>query len=100
MGDYLRAARRRRRVSIERAAEDTKIQAKFLMQMESDEFDFMAAAYVRGFLRTYARYLRVEPDPLIKEFDRRFGYRVDTAQIMAAQRRSRFGRRRAYFERR
>jgi cytoskeleton protein RodZ len=100
MGDYLRAARRRRRVSIERAAEDTKIQAKFLMQMESDVFDFLAAAYVRGFLRTYARYLRVDPEPLIKEFDRRFGYRVDTAQIIAAQRRARSGRKRAYSERR
>ena len=100
MGDYLRAARRRRRVSIERAAEDTKIQAKFLMQMESDEFDFMAAAYVRGFLRTYARYLRVDPEPLIKEFDRRFGYRVDTAQIMAAQRRGRSSRRGVRLERR
>ncbi|MGH2730893.1 MAG: helix-turn-helix domain-containing protein, partial [Actinomycetota bacterium] len=56
MGAYLRAARRRRRVSIERAAEDTRIRAGFLMRMESDEFDFLAPAYVRGFLRSYARY--------------------------------------------
>ena len=55
MGAYLRAARRRRRVSIERAAEETRIKADFLMRMESDEFDFLAPAYVRGFLRTYGR---------------------------------------------
>lgn len=73
MGDYLRAARRRRRVSIERAAEETRIRADFLMRMESDEFDFMAVAYVRGFLRNYARYLQIDPEPLIEEFDRRFG---------------------------
>jgi cytoskeletal protein RodZ len=89
MGAYLRAARRRRRVSIERAAEETRIKADFLMRMESDEFDFLAVAYVRGFLRTYARYLRVDPEPLTREFDRRFGGgRLDTASIVALERRS------------
>jgi cytoskeleton protein RodZ len=87
MGAYLRAARRKRRVSIERAAEDTRIRADFLMRMESDEFDFLAPAYVRGFLKTYARFLRVDPNPLLDEFDHRFGTgRVNTAQILAHDR--------------
>jgi Helix-turn-helix domain/Domain of unknown function (DUF4115) len=93
MGAYLRAARRRRRISIDRAADDTKIRSDFLMRMESDEFDFLAPAYVRGFLKTYARYLRVDPEPLAAEFDRRFGGRVDTAQIIASQRKSKRRRR-------
>jgi Helix-turn-helix domain/Domain of unknown function (DUF4115) len=89
MGAYLRAARRRRRVSIERAAEDTRIRADFLMRMESDEFDFLAPAYVRGFLKTYARFLRVDPNPLLDEFDHRFGTgRVNTAQMLAHDRSS------------
>ena len=88
IGAYLRAVRRRRRISIERAAEDTKIRAAFLMRMESDEFDFLAPAYVRGFLRSYARYLRVEPEPLLEEFDQRYGGgRVDSSQMIALQRR-------------
>jgi cytoskeleton protein RodZ len=87
MGAYLRAARRKRRVSIERAAEDTRIRADFLMRMESDEFDFLAPAYVRGFLKTYARFLRVDPEPLLEEFDNRYGTgRVNTAQILAHDR--------------
>ncbi len=58
------------------------------MRMESDEFDFLAAAYVRGFLRSYARYLRVDPDPLLEEFDNRYGGgRVDSSQMIALQRR-------------
>jgi cytoskeleton protein RodZ len=90
IGEYLRSARRRRRVSIDRAADDTRIRADFLMRMESDEFDYLAPAYVRGFLRSYARYLRVDPDPLLEEFDRRYGTeRVDTDQIVALQRRNR-----------
>jgi cytoskeleton protein RodZ len=89
MGAYLRAARRKRRVGIERAAEETRIRADFLMRMESDEFDFLAPAYVRGFLKTYARFLRVDPEPLLEEFDRRFGARVDTAQMIALEKHGR-----------
>ena len=89
MGDYLRNARRQRRVSIDRAAEQTRIRADYLMRMESDEFDFLAPAYVRGFLRTYARFLRVSEEPLIEEFDRRYGRaRAESSQIAALERRT------------
>jgi cytoskeleton protein RodZ len=90
MGAYLRDARRRRRVSIDRAAEQTRIRPDYLMRMESDEFDFLAPAYVRGFLRTYARFLRVNDEPLIKEFDRKYGRgKTDTSTITALQDRTR-----------
>ena len=89
MGAYLRAARRRRRVSIDRAAEETRIRADFLMRMESDEFDFLAPAYVRGFLKNYSRFLRVDPEPLLEEFDQRWGGgRVDTGQLVSLERRN------------
>ncbi len=89
MGAYLTAARLRRRVSIDRAAEDTRIKRDFLMRMESDEFDFLSPAYVRGFLRTYAQYLHIDPDPILDEFDRRHAHAVDASQIVALQRRAR-----------
>ena len=90
LGDYLRAARRRRRASIERAAEETRIRADYLMRMESDELDFLAPAYVRGFLRSYARWLGIDPAPIVAEFDRRHGAaRTDTGQIAALERRAR-----------
>ena len=89
IGDFLRAARRKRRVSIERAAEETRIRADYLMRMESDEMDFLAPAYVRGFLRSYARFLGMDADPLVKEFDRRFGTdRAEPGQIAALERRA------------
>lgn len=72
---------------MERAADETRIRQDYLMRMESDEFDFLAPAYVRGFLKTYARFLRVDPDPLLQEFDSRFGGRIDTSQIVALERR-------------
>ena len=87
MGAYLRAARTEQSVSLERAAQDTKIKADFLMRMESDEFDFIAPAYGRGFLRSYARYLGLDDAPFLEEFDRHFGTGpVDTVQMVAADR--------------
>ncbi len=87
MGAYLRGARRRRRISIERASEDTKIRADFLMRMESDEFDFLAPAYVRGFLKSYALHLRVDPDPLLREFEHRYAVtRVEPTEHLARDR--------------
>lgn len=86
MGAYLRATRRKRRISIEKAAEDTRIRSDFLMRMESDEFDFLSATYVRGFLRSYARYLRVPEEPLLEEFDSRFGRRAATQQLAGLER--------------
>lgn len=86
MGAYLRAARRRRRISIERAAEETRIRSDYLMRMESDEFDFLAPTYVRGFLKSYARYLHLDEKPIIDSFDDRFGTRVDASQIVALER--------------
>jgi cytoskeleton protein RodZ len=98
MGAYLRSVRRRRRIGIERAAEETRIRSDFLMRMESDEFDFLAPTYVRGFLKTYARYLRVDPTPLLDEFDSRFGVaRAEVQQIGALER---HGRRHAAMPRR
>lgn len=89
MGGYLRAARRQRRISIERAAEDTKIKEEFLIRMESDEFDFLAPAYVRGFLQTYARFLQVDPEPLLVEFDSRYSRQIHASQVVALERRAR-----------
>ena len=90
LGAYLRYARRKRRISIERAADDTRIRADFLMRMESDEFDFLAPAYVRSFLKNYSRFLRLDTDPILREFDRRYGNaKFETQQIAALERRAR-----------
>lgn len=89
IGSYLRAARRRRRIGMDRATEETRIRSDYLMRMESDEFDFLATTYVRGFLKSYARYLRVDPDPILREFDYRYGGgRVESMQVASLERHS------------
>jgi cytoskeleton protein RodZ len=84
MGAALRSARSEKRISIERAAEELKIRHEFLMRMESDEFDFLAPAYARGFLRSYVRYLGLDEGAFLEEFDRRHSSGgIDAAQIAA-----------------
>lgn len=66
IGRTLRDARLQRGLTIDQAAHDTRISARFLEALESESFDDLPApVYVRGFLRSYANYLRVDPEPLL-----------------------------------
>jgi cytoskeleton protein RodZ len=68
IGSTLRDARTARGLSIEQVAQDTRISARFLEALESERFDSLPApVYVRGFLRSYATYLRLDPAPLLEE---------------------------------
>jgi hypothetical protein len=66
LGDVLRQARLRKRVSLEQASEDTKIRLKFLRALEAGDYPALpGAVYTKGFLRSYGEYLRLEPDELV-----------------------------------
>ncbi len=68
IGTTLRAARVKRGLSIEQAAQDTRISRKFLEAIEAEDFGALPApVYVRGFLRSYANYLRIDPLPLLDQ---------------------------------
>lgn len=66
IGEALRSTRERRGLSIDQVAQDTRISSRFLEALEAEQFDELPApVYVRGFLRSYASYLRLEPQPLL-----------------------------------
>ena len=69
-------------LSVEQAAEDTRIRASFIMSMESDDFDFLAPVYVHGHLEAYARYLGLEPEPLLSEFESHHEPSNDVLQVI------------------
>ncbi len=69
IGQQLREARERKKISIEAAALGTKIKAEYLTALEADQFDRIEApVYVRGFLRIYGQYLGLDPKPLVNQF--------------------------------
>jgi transcriptional regulator with XRE-family HTH domain len=67
LGTALRRARRRRHVSLEQASRQTRISERYLRALERGAplEDFPAPMFARAFLREYAKFLRLDPDPLL-----------------------------------
>lgn len=62
LGSYLRQERERRNTSLESIARVTRITLSNLEALERDEFHLLPApVFVRGFLRTYATHLGIDP---------------------------------------
>lgn len=71
IGQRLKREREARYISLEKAAEDTRIRRVFIQALEADDFSVMpSAAQGRGFLRNYAEYLNLDIDELIAEIQR------------------------------
>lgn len=71
-GQILRAARQERGLSLEDAERGTRIRRQFLEALEADDYDRLPApVYTRGFIRTYARWLGLDPEPILSLFPER-----------------------------
>ena len=67
----LRAAREARGLSLDDAANATRIWERYLSALEANApiEEFPAPAYARFFLRGYAEFLDIDPDTIVHEFD-------------------------------
>jgi transcriptional regulator with XRE-family HTH domain len=69
IGERLEEARKRKGISIREAAEVTKIRGDYLQKFENNQFDInLSDIYVRGFLRTYANFLKLPADRILSDF--------------------------------
>ncbi len=74
IGDTLSEARTRRAVDLEEVQAATGIRPRYLEAIEQEDWGALPEEfYVRAFIRKYARYLRVNPDPLVEEYKRQQG---------------------------
>jgi transcriptional regulator with XRE-family HTH domain len=72
IGEKLEEARKSKGISIREAAEATKIRGEYLTSMENNSMDIdLPIIYVRGFLKNYARFLKLDPDKILTDFDAR-----------------------------
>lgn len=70
IGERLEEARKRKGISIREAAEATRIRGDYLHKFESNQFDInLPDIYVRGFLRTYAGYLKLPVDKISADYN-------------------------------
>jgi len=73
IGTALRDARTQRGLDLAQCEVRTRIRAKYLRAMEDERFELLpAAAYVKGFLRSYGESLGLDGQVLVDEYTLRF----------------------------
>jgi cytoskeletal protein RodZ len=71
VGDALAHAREQRGLSVDDVSAATRIRAGLIRQIEADDFHGCGGAvYARGHIRSIARVIDVDPEPLVAEYDR------------------------------
>ena len=69
IGEALRSAREAQGRSLHDASEATRIRSSHLAALEEERFgELGGSVYARGFLRSYAGYLGVDPAPLLEAY--------------------------------
>lgn len=69
IGERLEEARKKKGISIREAAEATKIRGDYLQKFEGNHFDIgLTEIYTRGFLRTYANFLKLPADRILNDY--------------------------------
>jgi len=67
LGEKLTNNRKEKNISLAAAAAATKIKVEYLRALEEERFDELpSVTYVRGFLKIYARFLGLQPEPLLR----------------------------------
>ena len=68
IGQQLQQARQSQQLTLEQVASATLMRVRYLRALEEGDFAAMPSmAQARGFLRAYASYLKLDPEPLLKE---------------------------------
>lgn len=74
VGDKLQSARKSKNLTIQAAHNATKIAVHVLNKLEQDDFSsFESDIYLKGFLKSYAKYLELDSDDLLKMLERQRG---------------------------
>ena len=69
LGQYLRNARENRNIDIRDAAQQTRISVNYLKALEEEDFSKLPGpVFVKGFLKSYARFLDLDDAETLKRF--------------------------------
>jgi len=74
VGKYLQQERERKGLSLEAVSQATRISSRSLEAIESDDFiSLPAPIFIRGFLKTYASFIGLEPYKVIALYETQTG---------------------------
>src|SRR5512138_2569374 len=70
LGNELREARQQRDLTLDQAEKQTRIRAKYLEALEQGNYTVLPTpVQTRGFLRNYARFLGLDGDLMVAQYD-------------------------------
>ncbi len=70
IGEYLKRERELRQITLEEMVQGTKIALQRLKELESDRLEDMPAEiFVRGFIKSYAEFIGLNPDEVILRYE-------------------------------
>ena len=76
LGDAFRAAREARHLSLSDVSEQIHIRSVYLQSIEDEDWRSIGApVYVRGFVRTYARFLGLDSEEAVEHYNELLGER-------------------------
>ena len=86
LGHILREARETKGLTLQEVQEETRINTRYLEALESGEYDRLPTpVHVRGFLRNYARFLGLDPQPLLDRYEYGQSQRPQQQDLIANQ---------------
>lgn len=69
IGDALREAREHQGRTLQDASQVTRVRTDYLRALEEEQFHIIGSdVYAKGFLTTYARFLELDPEPLLERY--------------------------------
>lgn len=74
LGHMLFTARKNAGYSLSQVARGTNIRFAMLQHLEDGDYELMPpVGYVRGFINSYARYLELDPQPFLEQYEKEIG---------------------------
>lgn len=70
VAEILKKAREDRNLTLKDISKKTRISEKLLEKIEAGVYDFAPEPYVRAFVRSYAKAVGLNPDEIIKEYEK------------------------------
>ncbi|MEX0829159.1 MAG: RodZ domain-containing protein [Nitrospirales bacterium] len=81
LGDYLKQARKKKGLSLEKVASQTRIQEHHLQALEAEDFaNLPAKVFAKGFVRSYAKALGLDEEEALQHFLQTSGNFYDQLQ--------------------
>ncbi|NOX65740.1 MAG: DUF4115 domain-containing protein [Chlorobi bacterium] len=68
-GEELKSQREKKAISLNEIHDKTRIDAKYLSEIENGNFDVLPEVYIRAFLRKYANMIEVDEEDIISKYE-------------------------------